>query len=160
MYAGFVLVAYEIVKSMIVEPIKLFYADMTFGSGVPFKSYDEDVRFRHANEFEACLLYLKDFMEAIDSEDLSTIQALRKHRNEIAHDLTSRINQLKIEDHEPLFEKVNQTLFKLSNYRAYVEFGADPDFSEINWSRAAGHEYALFEEIVANIKLLALKQLP
>jgi hypothetical protein len=51
-YAGFVLVGYELVKDMIVGPIKLFYRDATFGQGMPFKTYDEDGRARHKNEFK------------------------------------------------------------------------------------------------------------
>ncbi len=81
-YAGLVLVAFELVKDMIVGPIKAFYTDITFAPGSPFKSYDKDVRIRHSNEFEACLLYLRDFMEAIDSDDMATIQELRTHHNE------------------------------------------------------------------------------
>jgi hypothetical protein len=46
-YAGFVLVGFELVKSMIVEPVKAFYAHTTFGAGLPFKSYEEDVLERH-----------------------------------------------------------------------------------------------------------------
>ena len=80
-YAGFVLLAFELVKSLIVDPIKLFYRDTTFSVG-PFKSYELDVMSGHKNEFEACLLYLRDFMEAIDSNDVLAIQGLRKHRNE------------------------------------------------------------------------------
>ena len=38
-------------------PIKMFYADVTLGPGMPFTTYAEDVRVRHENEFEACLLY-------------------------------------------------------------------------------------------------------
>jgi len=38
-------------------------------------------------EFQACLLYLRDFMKAIDSKDVLTIQGLRKHRNDLAHGL-------------------------------------------------------------------------
>ena len=90
-YAGFVLVTYELVKSMIVKPIKLFYQYSTFGEGMPFSSYEKDVLSRHRNEFEACLFYLRDFMEAIDSADVLTIQALRKHRNDLAHDLVGRL---------------------------------------------------------------------
>jgi hypothetical protein len=45
-YAGFVLLAYELVRSLIVEPIKLFYRDTTFEAG-PFKSYEVDVKARH-----------------------------------------------------------------------------------------------------------------
>jgi len=86
-YAGLVLVAFELVKSLIVRPIVEFYRDITFHEGAPFNSYEADVSFRHKNQFEACLLYLRDFMEAIDAEDVFTIQALRKHRNDLAHNL-------------------------------------------------------------------------
>lgn len=48
----------------------------TWSDGVPFQ-----------NEFEACLLYLRDFMETLDVDDVNTIQALGIHRNELAHDL-------------------------------------------------------------------------
>jgi len=60
-YAGFILMAFELVKSLIVNPIKVFYLDTTFGDSMPFKTYKEDVLSRHKNEFEACLLYLRDF---------------------------------------------------------------------------------------------------
>ena len=46
-YAGFVLVAYELVKSLIVGPIKAFYSNITFGPGMPFKTYESDVLSRH-----------------------------------------------------------------------------------------------------------------
>ena len=55
----------ELVKSLIVRPIKAFYSHVTFGPGMPFKSYEEDVLSRHRNEFEACLLYLRDFMQCV-----------------------------------------------------------------------------------------------
>ncbi len=57
-YAGFILVAFELVKSLIVKPIKFFYLNTTFGESMPFNSYEEDVMSRHRNEFEACLFYL------------------------------------------------------------------------------------------------------
>ena len=153
-YAGFVLVGFELVKSMIVGPIKAYYAHTTFGKGEPFKSYPEDVLARHSNEFEACLLYLRDFMQAIDSDDMDTIQELRKHRNELAHDLVNRLSTLALHPYEPLWQNVDRTLFKLSNYRAYMEIGADPEFVGINWSTAKGQEYLLFEEIVESVRVL------
>jgi hypothetical protein len=113
-YAGFVLVGFELVKRMIVGPIKTFYANTTF-HGMPFHSYNEDVLGRDSNEFEACLLYLRDFMEAIDSADMCTIQDLRKHRNELGHDLVSRLPTLQPDEYHALWEKVDCTLFKLSN---------------------------------------------
>ena len=153
-YAGLVLVAYELVKSMIVGPIKAFYADMSFGQGMPFKTYEEDVRARHANEFEACLLYLRDFMMALDADDVSTIQALREHRNDLAHNLATKLAILDLGEHTALWDKVDPMIFKLSNYRAYMEIGADPEFRGIDWATAKGGEYLLFERVVESMKLL------
>jgi len=155
-YAGFILVAFELVKSMIVSPIRAFYQDITFCEGVPFKSFNEDVSFRHKNQFEACLLYLRDFMKVIDSKDISTIQSLRKHRNEIAHNLPQTLKILEIKENLNLLEETDKVLFKLSNYRTYMEIGADPDFQNlgIEWDTIKGPEYILFEEIINNLKLM------
>ena len=159
-YAGFVLVGFELMKGMIVRPIKAFYANTTFGKGLPFHSYEKDVLFRDSNEFEACLLYLRDFMEAIDSADIGVIQDLRKHRNELAHDLATRLPGLQIDDYRSLWEKVDCTLFKLSNYRVRMEIGADPEFKAmgIDWEAVYGNEYSLFEQIVERVRLLNLKR--
>jgi hypothetical protein len=129
---------------------------VTFGEGMPFKSYEEDILSRHKNQFEACLLYLRDFMEAIDSDDLLAIQALRKHRNDLAHDLVNKLHKLDIEYHLPLLEKTKKVLFKLSNYRTYMEIGSDSEFQnkEINWDTIKGPEYELFEEVLKKVKIL------
>ncbi len=158
-YAGLVLVGFELVKGMIMGPIKAFYANTTFAQGMPFSSYDEDVRARHRNEFEACLLYLRDFMEAIDSADMVTIQELRTHRNELAHDLVVRLPTLRIDEYRLLWEKVNLTLFKLSSYRTRMEIGADPELQtiEIEWETVKGHEYLLFEHVMERVMLLNVK---
>ena len=155
-FAGFVLVAYELVKSMIVGPIKAFYADTTFGQGMPFTTYDQDVRARDKNEFEACLLYLRDFMKALDADAVSTIQALREYRNDLAHNLATKLAILDLGEYEytALWDKVDPMIFKLSNYRAYREIGADPEFRGIDWATAKGGEYLLFERVVESMKLL------
>jgi hypothetical protein len=157
-YAGLVLVAFELIKSLIVKPIKAFYCNVTFGPGLPFKSYEHDVLSRHRNEFEACLLYLRDFMEAIGADDMEAIQALREHRNSVAHDLANRLHALKIEDHALTLERASKALFKLSNYRTYIEIGSDPAFQNrgIDWNAIKGHEYELFEEVVNKVKLLQM----
>lgn len=155
-YAGFILVAFELVKNLIVNPIKLFYSNTTFGEGFPFKTYEKDVMSRHKNEFEACLLYLRDFMKAIDSEDVLAIQGLRTHRNELAHDFVNRLHDIKIENYLPLLEKVDKALFNLSKYRTYMEIGADPEFHNkgIDWETVKGHEYLIFEEILKKVRIL------
>lgn len=155
-YAGFILLAFELVKGAIVRPVKAFYENTVFAPGMAFKSYEEDVKPRHKNEFEACLLYLRDSMEAIDSEDVFSIQALSKHRNELAHGLPSMVQSLEAKHYMPLLEKVDRALFKLSRYRAYMEIGPDPEFSrhDIDWDAVKGHEYLLIEEVLQNVRAL------
>jgi hypothetical protein len=154
-YAGLVLLAFELLKGMIVKPIKAFYANTTF-SGCPFVSYEQDVLSRHRNEFEACLLYLRDFMEAINAEDMASIQNLRKHRNELAHNLPYYLSTLHIENYAELFRTTERVLFKLSNYRTYIEIGADPEFKGlgIDWNTVNGHEYLLYEEVLSKLQSL------
>jgi hypothetical protein len=155
-YAGLVLLAFELIKTLIVKPVKAFYANITFGPGTPFRSYAEDVKSRHQDEFEACLLYLRDFMEAIDANDMDAIQALRKHRNILAHDLPHQLSTLRVDDCGSLLEGARIALFKLSNYRTYMEIGADPEFKDkgIDWDSVVGSEYILFTEVCEKIKIL------
>jgi hypothetical protein len=155
-YAGLVLVAFELVKGLIVNPIKVFYRNVPFGEGMPFESYEHDVMSRHRDEFEACLLYLRDFMKAIDADDVQAIQELRRHRNQLAHDLANRLHRIDIEHYAPLLERANRALFKLSNYRMYIEIGSDPAFKNlgIDWNTAEGPEYALFKEVLCKVWLL------
>jgi hypothetical protein len=154
-YAGLVLIGFEILKGMIVGPVKAFYANVTFGAGMPFKSYEADVRSRARDEFEACLLYLRDFMEAISADDLDTIQELRRHRNDLSHDLVRRLPTLQLEQYREFWNRVDRTLFDLSRYRIRMEIGADPDFKHIDWEAdtVKGPEYLLFEHIIEKIKL-------
>ncbi|TVK90679.1 hypothetical protein AYI83_21460 [Shewanella algae] len=160
-YSGFILLAFELVKGLVVNPIKAFYADVEFGKGLPFSSYEEDVLSRHKNQFEACLLYLRDFMQAIDTDDVLTVQALRKHRNELAHDLPNMMHDLDIEKHIALLENTDKVLFKLSNHNAYMNIGAGPKFKNlgIDWNTVKGGEYVLFESIVQKVKLLKIKSM-
>jgi hypothetical protein len=156
-YAGFILIAFELIKSLIVKPIKFFYKDTTFIGSSLFHSYEVDVMSRNKNEFEACLLYLRDFMKAIDSEDLLTIQELRKHRNNLAHNLVNELPSLNIEKYLPLLERVDKALFNLSKHQTFIEIGADPEFGDIDWSTLKGHEYLFFEEILKKINNLLKK---
>ncbi|MCF8824634.1 hypothetical protein [Xanthomonas campestris] len=155
-YAGLVLVAFELVKSLVIRPIKNFYTGITFAHGMSFVSYEQDVLVRHNNEFEACLLYLRDFMYAIDSDDLHAIQGLRKHRNDIAHDLPNRLESLKVEDYAQLLKALDKALFKLSNHNAYIEIGSDPKIQAMNieWDTVQGHEYILFRALLDKVHRL------
>ncbi|ELV8746746.1 hypothetical protein QNF06_004293 [Vibrio vulnificus] len=155
-YAGFILVSFELVKSLIVKPIKAFYQDTTFDGGI-FKSFEEDVLSRHKDIFQASLLYLRDFMKTLDSEDVEIIQSLRKHRNELAHDLPNMLGELNVDEQSNLLEQTGKVLLKLSNYRSFMEIGADPEFKHVDWDSVKSSEYLLFEEVLNKVKLLKTK---
>jgi len=157
-YAGFILLSYELAKGVIVSPIKNFYAKTTFGEGMPFTSYQGDVRGRHKSEFQACLLYLQDFMEVIDSEDVLAINEFREHRNKMAHELPSSLT-IRPQAYVPLLEKVDKALFKLSNHNAFMEVGADPEVRAlgIDWDTEYGAEYALFREILEKVRVMDIE---
>lgn len=157
-YAGFILLSYELAKGLIVGPIKAFYANTSFGEGMPFSSYEADVKSRHKNDLQACLLYLRDFMEAIDSEDVLTIQAFREHRNKLAHELPASLN-IRPQDYVLLLEKVDKALFKLSNHNIYMEIGAYPELRAqgMDWGSAYGQEYGLFREILEKVRAMDIQ---
>jgi hypothetical protein len=86
------------------------------------------------------------------------IQELRQHRNILAHDLAYKLNDLDIQQYTSLLEKVDKALFKLSNYRTYMEIGSDPEFHNqgINWDTVKGHEYLIFEEVLEKLRILKI----
>jgi hypothetical protein len=94
-------------------------------------------------------------MKAINSDALLAIQGLRKHRNDLAYDLVNKLDTLKIESYQPLLDKANKALLKLSNYRAYMEIG-DSEFQNksINWNTAKGQEYIILEEVLKKVRIL------
>lgn len=153
-YAGYILLAYELLRGLVVDPLKAFYRDVTFSQGMPFKSYEEDVRVRHRKEFDACLLYLRDFVQAINAADHQAILDLREHRNNLAHELPSHLLKSDFGTNQDLLGTAHKAIFKISNYQAYVDIGSDPAFKGIDWSTAKGHEYIILETIIQKAKLL------
>lgn len=156
-YAGFVLLLFEQVKTLIVNPVRAFYSNITFSDSSPFTDYETDVRSRDKNEFEACLLYLRDFMEAIDLADYTVVHSLREHRNDLAHHLADRLDDLEIGRNVGLLREARDVLFKLSNYNVRMEIGADPEAQAVidDWETVYGDEYSIINRIVAEVGALA-----
>jgi hypothetical protein len=82
------------------------------------------------------------------------IQNLRRHRNELAHNLPEQLPRLRIEDYAELFKATDRAVFKLSNYRTYIEIGSNPEFKSqgIDWNTVKGHEYLLYEEVLGKLQ--------
>jgi hypothetical protein len=76
------------------------------------QDYDEKVRARHTNELGACLVYLRDFMEAIDDAGFNAIQELRKHSDDPAHNLVDRLPVLRLGEYQSLWKRLDGAIFQ------------------------------------------------
>jgi hypothetical protein len=90
-------------------------------------------------------------MEAIDESDFVTIQTLREHRNDLAHNLPHRLSLDEIEKNADLLDNTRNVIFKLSNYKAYMEIGQEPGLRGVDWANVKGNEYLLLETIVEKV---------
>jgi hypothetical protein len=153
-YAGLFLVADELIKKLIINPVAAFYRNMTFGEGLPFTTYEKDVLSRHKNKFIATLLYLRDHYEAISDDDLKAICFVGERRHTIAHELSTEILNLHPEDDDKILRRARDALFKLSNFWIYIELGADPEFHDVDWVAAQGADVTLLDALIERTRCL------
>lgn len=153
-YAGLFLVAYELIKKLVVAPLKQFYDSTTFAPGMPFKTYEHDVLSRDKNVVEASLLDLRDHFKALTPEQVTAIQDVGKQRNAFAHALSEQLSSLDPIANENLLIAARDALFSLSNHWTYVEIGHDPEFAPLDpdWTQFYGEELALLDCIIEKTK--------
>jgi hypothetical protein len=96
--SGIYLVAFETLKySSIVNHVKGLYLLNLPPTDEEKKRYKERVlRYSSKGEFYACCLWLLR-EGAIDKGDLSKIDSIRRHRNEIAHELPKFVSSIEFE---------------------------------------------------------------
>ena len=157
--AGAAALTHTLLEALVVDSVKPFYDRTTFSQTesadhLTFQSFEADVLWRHKNEFDACLLYLRDFMEVIDKGDVQSIQEFEVSQTEAEKCLRNNISALNFESLKDNLIQMDRAIFKLSNHRLYVEIGADPEFKGIDWETQKGNEYVLFEGAVSAIRLL------
>ena len=152
-HAGLILLAFELVKKLVIVRVKNFYANTVFGDGLPFKTYKDDVLARHKDVFEASLLYLRDHFEALRVDEMDAIQELRQYRNRIAHELPQLIPDMVPAQNELMLAKARACLFRLSNFWVYIDIGADPAFKNrgIDWDTIAGTDLMLLDQIIEQL---------
>ncbi|WGJ15602.1 hypothetical protein QEV83_04855 [Methylocapsa sp. D3K7] len=151
-HVGLILLAFELVKELVIVRVKNFFADIVFGDGLPFKTYEDDVLARHKDVFEASLLYLRDHFEAISADEMDAIQGLRQYRNRVSHELPQLIVDMVPAQNELMLEKARACLFRLSNFSVSMDIGADPAFKNIDWNTIAGTDLMLLDQIIEQLR--------
>lgn len=150
LYAGLFLIAAELIGKLVVTRVRDFYANVTFGPGMPFKNYELDVSSRNKDTYKASVLFLRDHLEALTSEQVLDILAVRTQRNALAHELSERISSLDPAENERLLERARNALFSLSNLWTRMDIGADPEFAsmEIDWAKVHSDDLVLLDHVI------------
>lgn len=152
--AGLFLLAAELIGDLVVRRVRSFYEHVTFGSGAPFKSYDVDVKARHKDIYQASLFWLRDHMEALTSEQVMDIQAVRTRRNALAHDLSTALLSDGTDNDEDLLDRARRALFSLSNLWVRMEIQADPEFQspDIDWESVHSTDFGLLDRVIEMVR--------
>jgi hypothetical protein len=130
----FVLV-YEMFKDSVIKNPKTFFC-LGIGSRKDIVSddYNEEVKKLHPKDIfhASCLWFQK--LEALDETDIKTIEVIRKHRNDIVHELPKYIGTAENNININLFHKLCELMSKIDkwwilNYE--VPINSDFDNQEI-----------------------------
>jgi hypothetical protein len=54
-----------------------------------------------------------------------------------------------------MWVRAERALYRLSQYRTFMEVGADPALADLAWNTVKGHEYLIFETLVEKVGLLS-----
>jgi len=143
--------SYEIFKSGTIDKLKDFFTSHWHMNentgeleGVPSASYKEKVLDLYPkDEFHACCLWFKNIL-ALDDDDMMDIAMVRKHRNEIAHELPKFITGQGVSVSSKNLNSLISIQDKLDKWWIReIEIPTNPDFDagsydNIDWNNVFG----------------------
>ena len=120
--------AYEIFKDAVIEKPEVFFSNGFDQNGLIMdEKYKTDVLSKSKNKLYASLLWLKE-MEAINQSDIDAFDSIRKHRNEVAHELMDFVTNSNRNFEASIFQELINLLKKVETWW-FINFEAsiDPD---------------------------------
>lgn len=131
--ASLYLAAYEILKHTIMYRVKRVYAIEYTADAEPVvdKGYNEEVLSLHKYPLSASSLWLES-AGAISSEDVEMIDGLRRHRNEIAHELPEFLTDPERDLYLGYYVRMRNLLNQIEVWWIMnFEIPANPDFDDV-----------------------------
>ncbi|MBW4460991.1 MAG: hypothetical protein KME47_12255 [Nodosilinea sp. WJT8-NPBG4] len=127
--ASIFLTAYELLRTSIIDRIRDFFTyEFNEHGGVVSEDYRSKVLSLDKSPLRASLLWLKE-ISAICDTDIELIDRIRKHRNELAHDLPKFIVNSDAEINIDLLESIYELLTKIDRWWIKeVEIPTNPEF--------------------------------
>lgn len=127
--ASVFLVAYELLRAALIDqPKSLFTRRPRSDASINLDDYKSNVLCLDSREMVACAKWFQN-MGALDEKDVSSLQEIADHRNEIAHELPTIITSV---SHDVSMEQLH-TIYRLTKkvdqwWIREVEIPTDPDF--------------------------------
>ena len=129
--ASLYLAAFEILKSTVVDRIKGFFT-FDYANGQPqLDSRYQEVASLNKNPLQASLLWLQE-NNAITPDDVLMFDAIRQHRNELAHQLPHFLIDAERNINFQNFENVRYLLRKIETWWIQqVDIPTNPDYDGV-----------------------------
>jgi hypothetical protein len=130
--ASLYLAAYEILRSSVIDQIRSFF---TFGWSADEGDkvdprYEAEVVSLAKSPLRASALWLLQ-QGIIDGDNLSTLDRVREHRNNIAHNLSKFVSSADAHVDVALFQAIYELVTKIDRWWiAEVEIPTNPDYDE------------------------------
>lgn len=120
--------AFEMFKDRVIEKPETFFSDGFDQNGLIIgEQYKSEVLSKSKSLLYASLLWFKE-MGAVDDKDIEKFDAIRKHRNEVTHELLSFLSDAKRNLDVEKFQELIALLSKIEKWWLInFEMAIDPD---------------------------------
>lgn len=120
--------AFEMFKDRVTEKPETFFSDGFDENGLIINDqYKSEVLSKSKSPLFASLLWFKE-MGAIDDKDIETFDGIRKHRNEVTHELMSFLSDAERNMDAEKFQELVSLLSKIEKWWLInFEMAIDPD---------------------------------
>lgn len=120
--------AFEMFKDRIIEKPETFFCNGFDENGLIIdEKYKVEVLSKNKSRLYASLLWLKD-MGAVDDHDIEIFDSIRKHRNEVTHELLTFLSDAKRNFDVTRFESLVNLLAKIEKWWLInFELAIDPE---------------------------------
>lgn len=147
---GLFLAAWEMLRLSIVTKLRNFYSwSYQNGQFIPGPEYHREVVSRRKHIIDASLSWLLD-SGALDPEDLDVVQAVRQHRNDIAHDLPTYALSWGKKVDQSLLVEARRLVHKVDNFWARAEWEGDPEVpADTDFDQATSLKAILLDHMIA-----------
>lgn len=135
--AGTLLTGYELVKTAIVDEVKGFFVQGSNEDGMLYSpGYQRDVLSLGKNTFEASVKWLIQ-MEALTQNQADSLEVIRTHRNELAHELARFVVDPDANVSVDRLTDLQGIMRSLDRFWGGITVDTNPDFDGVDVDRGS-----------------------